>query len=127
MPFSYHIDTEQGLGIITVSGRTTGSMLIEAAAALASDEAWSPAFDRLWDCSGITWLDVTPEEQMQLVEMLKSSKGRAGRAALVVHRDLDRMIGMVLRGFLRKDHPVEVFQSMAAALAWLGKALPGTK
>lgn len=120
MPFSYRIDTEHGLAVITLEGLVEGQTIIEALRAVTRDPAWLPTYDRLWDVREITRGDLDLKNQEAMVNEAKEHP--APRTAIVVRRDIDEAIARAFKAYLRRSHPVEVFHSMEKALAWLGKS-----
>ena len=121
MPFKYQIDRKQSLAIITLWGRADGAHLEAAVTTLESDEAWSPAFDRIWDGSGISMLDLTPEAVETLGGLARKDHGSVRRAAVVASREVVELAATVFKFSLRRDRPIEIFQTLEEALTWLGK------
>ena len=108
-------------------GAADGATFLDATTAMTNDEAWSPAFDRLWDCRGIILLDMLLAETccwLTWKSSLACRWWRAGRGVLVATREVVADVPKLLKARFRNDRPVEIVCTMEDALAWLGKDQP---
>lgn len=122
MPFAYEIEPERRLVVITLSGRVTGTTVVEALQAVVADARWKAGFDRVWDGRGITSLEIEPEEVRAFRRLARSAPEamRPGRAAVVAERTLYRDAAVLY--VMAVGWETRVFPTMEQAMAWLTPA-----
>ena len=119
MTTAYHIDTEQHLVVITVSGRLTSEEFASCAAALAADPLFERSMSRLIVARGVTSFPA----QSDILQVARLVHDRAyaygGRYAVVADGPLAKgMMNMILTPAGMTDR-YEFFDSIDEALAWL--------
>lgn len=129
MPYSCRIEPEQRLGITTLRGSLTVDDFLEALRALYQHDAWRPGFDALWDGRGVRELVLGEEDVAAIVGRVRQLTDRmgSGRAAFVVPREIDHLIAQLILHLTETERRQrKTFQSMPAALVWLGRADRGS-
>jgi hypothetical protein len=103
------------VALLRFRGFVRGKDLIEATRALHEDGRWHHAMDLIWDCSGVSSLDVQPHEMIEVVRL--RTENTEGRDASVVTRTLDEAIAKLYRMVAeRKGKKAFVCHSMEEAL-----------
>ncbi len=124
MSYTYRIYSEQQLVMINLSGDITGTTFIEAMLAFADDPKFRPGYDRIWDMTQITAIDMDFEDIKEHQRKAREIHDRmgAGRSVLVAQREAFVTISHLYRAML--PWQVDVARDLGAALALLGKQLP---
>ncbi|MEM1094760.1 MAG: hypothetical protein AAGJ10_09160 [Bacteroidota bacterium] len=127
-PYTVRVESVHRRSRIDLRGVVTAANILEAKAAFLAQREHEPAFDELWVYLEVTSLSILPEEMAHLVQTTAElvAEGRiSGRKAIVVRRE-----GLVGVAHLYKHaiarsagQAVEVFDSVAAAEAWLSGTL----
>ena len=119
MPSSYVIDKERKLVITTAWGDCTADDVLEFRKQVLKDRDFDPSFSQLADFTGVTKVDVSPDEVRMLAT--KSPFSTQSRRALVADNQvifgLSKMFG-ILRN-LRGEKLIRVFRTRSEALDWL--------
>ena len=119
MPSSYVIDKERKLVITTAWGDCNAEDVLEFRKQVLRDSDFDPSFSQLADFTGVTKVDVSPDEVRMLAT--KSPFSTQSRRALVADNQvifgLSKMFG-ILRN-LRGEKLIRVFRSRSEALDWL--------
>jgi hypothetical protein len=120
MPFSYVIDKENGLIMVTVTGVFTVDDALQFRPQVRSEPDFDPNLSQLLDLSAAT-IDLSADEIRILaatsVFSLTARRALVGESHEVY--GLARMFS-ILRG-LRGDRAIRVFRSRNEAMAWLLK------
>ncbi len=123
MPCSYHIDARRKLALIIVEGVVVGADLVEVVSSLVADPVWQSGYSELWDGRCIQSLTVDLPSLDRITRTVKKIRRKLGpgRAALVVHREVDFLIARLLAYTLRsRIREIRVFLTMEEAREWLG-------
>ena len=119
MPSSYVIDKERKLVITTAWGDCNADDVLEFRKQVLKDRDFDPSFSQLADFTGVTKVDVSPDEVRMLAT--KSPFSTQSRRALVADNQvifgLSKMFG-ILRN-LRGEKLIRVFRTRSEALDWL--------
>jgi hypothetical protein len=119
MPSSYVIDKERKLVITTAWGDCNADDVLEFRKQVLRDRDFDPSFSQLADFTGVTKVDVSPDEVRMLAT--KSPFSTQSRRALVADNQvifgLSKMFG-ILRN-LRGEKLIRVFRTRSEALDWL--------
>ena len=119
MPSSYVIDKERKLVITTAWGDCNAEDVLEFRKQVLRDSDFDPSFSQLADFTGVTKVDVSPDEVRMLAT--KSPFSTQSRRALVADNQvifgLSKMFG-ILRN-LRGEKLIRVFRTRNEALDWL--------
>ena len=119
MPSSYVIDKERKLVITTAWGDCSADDVLEFRKQVLKDRDFDPSFSQLADFTGVTKVDVSPDEVRMLAT--KSPFSTQSRRALVADNQvifgLSKMFG-ILRN-LRGEKLIRVFRTRNEALDWL--------
>jgi len=119
MPSSYVIDKERKLVITTAWGDCNAEDVLEFRKQVLRDSDFDPSFSQLADFTGVTKVDVSPDEVRMLAT--KSPFSTQSRRALVADNQvifgLSKMFG-ILRN-LRGEKLIRVFRTRSEALDWL--------
>ena len=119
MPSSYVIDKERKLVITTAWGDCNADDVLEFRKQVLKDRDFDPSFSQLADFTGVTKVDVSPDEVRMLAT--KSLFSTQSRRALVADNQvifgLSKMFG-ILRS-LRGEKLIRVFRTRSEALDWL--------
>jgi len=119
MPSSYVIDKERKLVITTAWGDCNADDVLEFRKQVLKDRDFDPSFSQLADFTGVTKVDVSPDEVRMLAT--KSPFSTQSRRALVADNQvifgLSKMFG-ILRN-LRGEKLIRVFRTRNEALDWL--------
>jgi hypothetical protein len=119
MPSSYVIDKERKLVITTAWGDCKADDVLEFRKQVLRDRDFDPSFSQLADFTGVTKVDVSPDEVRMLAT--KSPFSTQSRRALVADNQvifgLSKMFG-ILRN-LRGEKLIRVFRTRSEALDWL--------
>ena len=125
MPYVTTVDPVRRIGLVRAFGSVSGEDLAAADDALYHDAAWQPGFDELWLCDGITEFSVLPHELKAVVHMEMDERVGNGRVALVMTRDVVRMIGELYQQMMAGlSREVNVVFSLDEAARWLGMNAP---
>ena len=125
MPYVTTVDPERRVGLVRAFGSVSGEDLAAADEALYHDSAWQPGFDEIWLCDGITEFSVLPHELKAVVRMETDARVGTGRVALVMTRDVVRMIGELYQQMMAGlNREVNVVFSLDEAARWLGMPAP---
>ncbi|HLA64657.1 MAG TPA: hypothetical protein VK610_09540 [Rhodothermales bacterium] len=112
------------LGVVRLHGVTDGADVAAAVAALAADQAWDPTYDAVWDCRGITKLDMAPTDLRSTAGLVGDLRARlgTGRRAVLVRAEVEVDLAQILSRMAGRDAVREMrpFRLPAAAAAWLG-------
>ncbi len=119
MPSSYEIDKQRRLVVTTAWGACTADDVLRFRKQLLNDPDFDPSFSQLADFTGITKIDVTPDEIRMLASVSPFSP--QSRRSLVAG---DQTVFGIARMFsilrsLRGEHHLRVFRSLSEALDWL--------
>jgi hypothetical protein len=119
MPSSYVIDKERKLVITTAWGDCNADDVLEFRKQVLKDGDFDPTFSQLADFTGVTKVDVSPDEVRMLAAISPFSP--QSRRALVADNQvifgLSKMFG-ILRN-LRGEKLIRVFRTRSEALDWL--------
>jgi len=119
MPSSYVIDKERKLVITTAWGDCNTDDVLEFRKQVLKDRDFDPSFSQLADLTGVTRVDVSPDEVRMLAA--KSPFSPQSRRALVAENQMvfgiSKMFG-ILRN-LRGEKLIRVFRTRSEALDWL--------
>lgn len=127
MAYSVRIDAPARRGLVALSGTVRGDDLVGAITGLYGHEDWEPAFDTLWDATGITELILDPVDLQRVMEAAGPYVQRlgTGRSALVVARDVDVAIAKLILHRQKGDasqRDRRLFERLEEAIAWLDKS-----
>jgi len=105
-------------------GVVTAPCILEAKAAFLARPEHEATFDEIWVYLEVTSLSILPEEMSRIVQTTTTlvSQGRMlGRKAIVVRREGLIGVAHLYKHAVARDagQTVEVFDSVAAAEAWL--------
>jgi len=121
MPFTYHINPDAGMLVVSAEGVITQPERLAAMRAWMSDKAFRPGLNTLCDFSGATTVP-TIDELMQIVMFVEENARRIGRKKLAVVTPVP-LAGAVARQFKMLSVPgpirVRVFTNRHDAHAWL--------
>jgi hypothetical protein len=121
MPRTFHIDADNGLITIRLSGALAPTALRELTGAIAAHPRYHPALPQLVDCRGLE-LEAGPTDQRALAsQALRFYRVRSQRSsvAIVVDADLE---GARMAGLFRLAcalQVAELFEDYDQALRWL--------
>lgn len=109
---------------IDLRGVVTAPCILEAKAAFLARPEHEATFDEIWVYLEVTSLSILPEEMSRIVQTTTTlvSQGRMlGRKAIVVRREGLIGVAHLYKHAVARDagQTVEVFDSVAAAEAWL--------
>lgn len=114
------------MGYVALSGRTTGTHLLEACRALVLDPAWEAGFDELWDFRAAAEVDVVPEEIDALVATAHQLRERlqGNRVAFVTSREPVELLLRLFELFtLDLGRTYRTFRTREAGAEWLKVSL----
>jgi hypothetical protein len=121
MPFTYHIDSSDGILFIVGEGAITQAERLDTMRAWLSDPTFRPDLHALCDFSTATSTPNLPELR-EIIAIINQNATRIGRTKLAVVTARDVTFG-VARQFqaLAEATPlnVQIFEDREEALAWL--------
>lgn len=121
MPADYQIDTSLGVVFSKAWGVLTDEDLLAHREALSRDPDFSPSHSQIYDFSGVTKFEVTPNVVRALGGRSIFSQG--SREALVMSSDLGYGFARMFQTLsTNTQRNVMVFQDIAEAYNWLGLA-----
>lgn len=123
MPITHLIDPRLRLAAMRLSGRVTGSDLIQAHHALANDPGWRQGFYRLWDARDTGELLLEHEivtEYLALIEHL-GERMKATRVAYLTKRALEDAVATMFAALAQRGPTKEhrLFRRIDDAARWL--------
>ena len=119
MPCSYEFDTVRGLMIIRGSGKLTPEELVEARLRGAADPRFDPKLPGLADFRAVTAFERQPR---MILEMARNPIVSRNARIAILPPDGEQwgMARLFVACAQLMGRPVEVFDSLAKAEAWLG-------
>lgn len=119
----YEIDAPRRINVVTYAGRLDLAGIFELLMALNADPQFDPGYDTLTDYTGVTDLQITPDDIHAIHHALENQDARTGRIAMVLGEDRShhayvKVCTAAMTPELRARHGI--FQSRAEAEAWLG-------
>jgi len=121
MPIAYTIDPVRSIVLSRAWGVVTDRDLLAHVRALAADPRFKPHFNQLYDCRGVTDVEVSSSGIKDLAKL--NPFGVGARRAVVVNRDIT--YGMARMYQMTREpstDELEVFRDWDSALEWLGIA-----
>ncbi len=124
MPYTYDIDRKANLVRVTITGHNTAAEMERRMREVTNDLRWSPGMDALVDMTGMTGLDMSPDQIGDLTAlhgMLDALIGD-GRLAMVADKEVSMGFSRLYQTFgeQRTSMKIRVFQSVREAEQWLG-------
>ena len=124
MPFRISIDTDQGITRVWFDGAIKGRDIIAATNALISQPDFREDMDQLWVMTGITLLDITPDDMEAMVahDSALVHDGVMGRVkvAIVVTDHLRQVAARLYQVQMQPSgQEVRLFSRESTAEAWL--------
>ncbi|HEY9163668.1 MAG TPA: hypothetical protein VIN57_03570 [Magnetovibrio sp.] len=123
MQTAYTIDAARRLNNIVIVGRLNLHGLFDLLTRLQADEAFEPSYDTIVDYSGVTEIEIQPEDLLAIVAGLQKQDLRLGRCAIITGEQpavkaYSEVYVDTIRGKLEMEHCV--CRNLIEAEIWLG-------
>ncbi|MEP6822347.1 MAG: hypothetical protein ABI946_08365 [Chthoniobacterales bacterium] len=118
MSISTHIDTARKVITSIAFGILTDSDLLEARRQMIADPDFHPSFDRIWDCSEVTQVEL---DDNVLAPLIATSLSEDSIFRAIVCRSVAPMAHVLdfIAQARRHHRPVAVFPTRADAERWI--------
>lgn len=123
MPVTLTIDPARRLTVTTAEGVVTDEEFLEARRQLLADQAFDPAFDRIWNFYAVTEARVTEEVVAQLVSESPHSEKPICRAVVMSERAGPMKAILDFIGRTRAENRrIAAFPDLRSAEKWVDSA-----
>lgn len=127
MPYTITVSRKTRVGVVRLAGSVDGAEIVTAAADLAAHPRWKGGFRPVWDMTGVTRLDFSPDHMASMLaqEAHLDEIGATGDAIIITRDEVTAELVLIIRAHVAKvGRTVTSVQTVAEAEALLGVALP---